>query len=112
MNTQLTFKELSNSMTGLSELSTMIDKLIISGAKGQPSLLGRTEGSTETWATVSYQQFVKTLQNFQRAVRRALEYCYRLHISLLGYDFEDINVIFNPLLLYILIKKLRTLKSK
>lgn len=95
--TELNFKELSNSLSGISELSNMIDKLIISGAKGQPSLLGRTEGSTETWATVSYQQFVKTLQNFQRSIKRALEYCYKLHISLLGYDFEDINIIFNPL---------------
>ncbi|MCS7317307.1 MAG: DUF1073 domain-containing protein [Candidatus Dojkabacteria bacterium] len=95
--TELNFKELSNSLSGISELSNMIDKLIISGAKGQPSLLGRTEGSTETWATVSYEQFVKTLQNFQRTIKRALEYCYKLHISLLGYDFDDINIIFNPL---------------
>lgn len=95
--TNIQFKELSNSLQGIDTLSEMIDRLIISGAKGQPSLLGRTTGSTETWATVSYEQFVKTLQNYQRTIKRALEYCYKLHITLLGYSFDDINIIFNPL---------------
>lgn len=90
------FKEVGANASGVRELVELNEQWIISGAKGQPSLLGRTSGSTETWATVAYEQFVRMLKNYQRVVRRALEYCYKLHALLLGYEFEDINVVFNP----------------
>ncbi|MEJ5228288.1 hypothetical protein [Thermodesulfovibrio sp.] len=91
------FKEVGANASGVRELVELNEQWIISGAKGQPSLLGRTTGATETWATVAYEQFVRMLQNYQRVVRRALEYCYKLHALLLGYEFEDINVVFNPI---------------
>lgn len=91
------FKEVGANASGVRELVELNEQWIISGAKGQPSLLGRTSGSTETWATVAYEQFVRMLRNYQRVVRRALEYCYKLHALLLGYEFEDINIMFNPI---------------
>lgn len=37
------------------------------------------------------------LRNYQRIVRRGLEYCYKFHALLKGYEFEDINIVFNPI---------------
>lgn len=91
------FKEVGANVAGVRDLIELNEQWIISGAKGQPSLLGRTSGSTETWATVAYEQFTRMLQNYQRVIRRALEYCYKLHLILLGYEFEDVNIIFNPI---------------
>ncbi len=91
------FKEVSANAGGVRDLVELNEQWMISGAKGQPSLLGRTTGSTETWATVAYEQFVRMLQNYQRLVKRALEYCYKFHITLLGYDFQDININFTPI---------------
>ncbi|MDI6865777.1 phage portal protein family protein [Thermodesulfovibrio yellowstonii] len=91
------FKEVGANASGVREIIELNEQWIISGAKGQPSLLGRTSGSTETWATVAYEQFVRMLQNYQRVIRRAMEYCYKLHALLLGYEFDDINVVFNPI---------------
>jgi hypothetical protein len=95
--TKAEFKEVGANAGGTKDLIELNEQWIISGAKGQPSLLGRTTGSTETWATVAYEQFARMLQNYQRLVRRALEYCYKLHITLLGHDFQDINIWFNPI---------------
>lgn len=94
---EATFKEVGANAAGVREILELNEQWIISGAKGQPSLLGRSTGATETWATVAYEQFVRMLQNYQRVVRRALEYCYKLHALLLGYEFEDINVVFQPI---------------
>ncbi|WP_028844719.1 hypothetical protein [Thermodesulfovibrio thiophilus] len=95
--TKAQFKEVGGSMSGARDVIEMNEQWIISGAKGQPSLLGRTTGSTETWATIAYEQFVRMLQNYQRLVRRVMERLYKFHLTLKGYSFEDVNFIFNPL---------------
>lgn len=95
--TKAQFKEVGGSLSGVREIIELNEQWIISGAKGQPSLLGRTTGSTETWATVAYEQFVRMLQSYQRLIRRVMERIYKLHLTLKGYSFEDINFIFNPL---------------
>lgn len=95
--TKAQFKEVGSSATGVRELIELNEQWIISGAKGQPSLLGRTTGSTETWATVAYEQFMRMLQNYQRLIRRVVERVYKLHLTLKGYKFDDVNFDFNPL---------------
>lgn len=95
--TKAQFKEVGSSATGVRELIDLNEQWIISGAKGQPSLLGRTTGSTETWATVAYEQFMRMLQNYQRLIRRVVERVYKLHLTLKGYKFDDVNFDFNPL---------------
>ncbi|RME13026.1 MAG: hypothetical protein D6804_00850, partial [Aquificota bacterium] len=92
--TQVEFKEVSASAGGLKEVLQTIEKWLIEGAKGQPALLGFSEGYTETWATVSLHIFVSQLKNYQRLVERFLEYVYKLHLTLRGYDVSDVNVSF------------------
>jgi len=71
-----------------------IELWLLSAAKLQPSLLGRTTGSTETWATVAYAQFVKQLQNMQQLVEDVLEHFISLHLTLKGYSFKKVEVNF------------------
>lgn len=92
--TDVEFKEISASLGGIKELLSTIEKWTIESAKGQPALLGFSEGYTETWATVSLYVFISQLKNYQRLMERALEYIYRLHLALKGYDVEDVNVSF------------------
>jgi len=73
-----------------------VELWILSASKLQPSLLGRTTGSTETWATVAYAQFVKQLQNMQQLVEDVIEYVIGLHLTLRGKDFKHIEVSFEP----------------
>lgn len=71
-----------------------IELWLLSASKLQPSLLGRTTGSTETWATVAYAQFVKQLQNMQQLVEDVLEYFIGLHLTLKGLEFKHLEVSF------------------
>jgi hypothetical protein len=94
--TKAEFKEIGGKASDVDKILAHINRWLITGAKAQPSLLGISEGITETWAVVSYEQFARQLQNYQRIVKRALEYIYKLHCALKGFDIEDINIIFNP----------------
>ena len=92
--TRVEFKDISTNASGLKEVMSLTEKWLIEGAKGQPALLGFSEGLTETWATVSLHIFISQLKNYQRLVERFLEYVYKLHLILAGYSFDDINVSF------------------
>jgi len=92
--TQVEFKDIATNTSGLKEVMSITEKWLIEGAKGQPALLGFSEGLTETWATVSLHIFISQLKNYQRLVERFLEYVYKLHLTLAGYSFDDVNVSF------------------
>jgi hypothetical protein len=95
--TEAAFKEISPNAGGLREIIDLAEKWLIEGAKSQPAVLGFSTGYTETWATVALHVFSAQLENIQRLVRRFLEFVYRLHLMLKGFDIEDVNIIFNPL---------------
>ena len=95
--TEAEFKEISPNAGGLREIIDLAEKWLIEGAKSQPAILGFSTGYTETWATVALHVFSAQLANIQRLVRRFLEFVYRLHLMLKGFDIDDVNIIFNPL---------------
>jgi len=74
----------------------VIERFAVSATKMQPSLLGRTTGSTETWATIAYEQFVSQLDDFQEIVKEVLEYGLKLHLTLKGLEYETLEVQFAP----------------
>ena len=92
--TEAQFKEVTPNASGITELISLNEKWVIEGAKGQPALLGYSEGITETWATVSLHVFLGQLKNIQRIVKRFLEYTYKLHLVLKGFDVDDVDVEF------------------
>jgi hypothetical protein len=95
--TDAEFKEISPNAGGIREIIDLAEKWLIEGAKSQPAVLGFSTGYTETWATVALHVFSAQLENTQRLVRRFLEFVYRLHLMLKGFDIDDVNIIFNPL---------------
>jgi len=95
--TEAEFKEISPNAGGIREIIDLAEKWLIEGAKSQPAVLGFSDGYTETWATVALHVFSAQLENIQRLVRRFLEFVYRLHLMLKGFDIDDVNIIFNPL---------------
>jgi hypothetical protein len=95
--TEAEFKEISPNAGGIREIIDLAEKWLIEGAKSQPAMLGFSTGYTETWATVALHVFSAQLGNIQRLVRRFLEFVYRLHLILKGFDIKDVNIIFNPL---------------
>ena len=92
-STEVEFKDISASDLGKGIID-QIELWLISGAKLQPSILGRSTGQTETWATVAYTQFVRQLKNMQRLVADFLEYLIGFHLTLRGLEFEKVSVDF------------------
>ena len=80
---KVNFKEIPSTSIG-KEITELIEQWIVSSAKMQPSLLGRTTGSTETWAYIAYEQFVRQLRNIQKSVEQCLKYGLNLHLLLNG----------------------------
>lgn len=93
--TEINFKEIPNASIG-KDMIEIIEQFAVSSTKMQPSLLGRTTGSTETWATIGYEQFVSQLDDLQNIVKEVLEYGLKLHLTLKGLDYETLEVRFEP----------------
>ena len=96
-NIETEFKEVGASASGAKDLLEYIEMVMTSSLKIQPSLLGRTTGFTETWARIALLQFQNQIKNYQRAIRRTLEYFYKLHLKFKGYEVEDVNIKFNEM---------------
>jgi hypothetical protein len=92
-STEVEFKDISASDLGKGIID-QIEMWLLSGAKLQPSVIGRTTGSTETWATVAYTQFVRQLKNIQQLVADFLEYLIGFRLTLRGLEFQKVSVDF------------------
>lgn len=73
----------------------IIEEQVASGLKTDPALLGRTYSTTETYAGVVYEKLLSQIKNYQRIVSSAVEYGLRLHLTLKGYTYKDIELIFD-----------------
>lgn len=93
-NFEVQHSSLMGSAQGASEIFTQIEQQVASGLKVDPSMLGRSYSTTETYAGVVYEKMLSSLTNYQRLVASVLEYGYKLHLSLLGIQYEDLYVEF------------------
>jgi len=94
--TEAEFKEITPNASGIKELVELNERWVIEGAKAQPSLLGFSTGYTETWSTVALHVFLSQLENIQMLIKRFLEYTYKLHLALKGFDVDDVDIEFEP----------------
>jgi len=94
--TEVNFKEV-RADAGFTDILNVLEKWQIAGAKGQPALVGFSQGYTETWATVALHIFLKQIERWQNLIERFLEYTYKLHLCLKGIFVEDVNVEFYEL---------------
>ncbi len=96
-NMKATHHSVAADAQGVKDIIDINSQWVVSGAKIQPSLLGRTSGATETWATVAFKQFTSQLGNYQRLIKRALEQIYTTHLVLKNIDVDKITITFNTL---------------
>lgn len=85
---------LMGSAQGASEIFKEIEMQVFSGLKADPALHGRTYSTTETYAGVVYEKMLAVLTNYQRIVKQVLEYGYKLHLTMLGLNYNSLVVEF------------------
>lgn len=96
--TELTHHETTKGFQGVADIIKQNEKWLMSGAKINPSILGESEGSTETWANIAYEQFIQQVGNYQRIIKRSLEDIYRTHLMLGNYKYHQVRVDFKKAL--------------
>lgn len=80
---------------GAADLFQIGEEQLASGIDMDPSLLGRSYSTTETYAGVVYESFLSKLRGRQRIVKRFLEKVYWLHLVLKGFKVDKVRVTFN-----------------
>lgn len=74
----------------------VIDKQVTSSLKHLPILLGRSESTSETHATIQWQIFKAGIRSMQKATERTLENAYNIALRIKGFQSKA-NVEFNEL---------------
>lgn len=82
--------------SGAKELFEMNEQQVFSGLKADPALHGRTYSTTETYAGVVYEKMLSIIGNYQRTVKAILEYGYKLHLALKGFEYDGLWIEFEP----------------
>lgn len=89
-------KTVTGDARGAADLFQIGEEQLASGIDMDPSLLGRSYSTTETYAGVVYESFLSKLRGRQRIVKRFLEKVYWLHLVLKGFKVNKVRVTFNP----------------
>ncbi len=87
---------ISDNTRGAEQIFQIVEQQIASGLDIDPSLLGRTYSTTETYAGVVYHAFLSNLNNIRRLIKRVLEKIYYTHLLLEGFTLDRVTVTFNP----------------
>jgi len=87
---------ITGGVQGAKDLFEMNEQQVFSGLKADPAMHGRTYSTTETYAGVVYEKMLSIMTNYQRTVKTALEYGYRLHLNLAGLDYDSLWIEFDP----------------
>lgn len=72
------------------------EMMIGSGLKQDMTLLGRDYNTSETQITVVFTKLISELKNTQNMIRANLEFGYKLELTLAGFNFKYLKVVFNP----------------
>lgn len=88
-------KSVTTDARGAADLFQLGEEQLASAIDIDPSLLGRSYSTTETYAGVVHESFIMKLIERQRMVKRFLERVYWLHLILRGFKVDKVRVSFN-----------------
>lgn len=88
------FKQTAKTAQGAKDLFEQNELLIASGLNYDAAFLGRP-GSTETLVTILFTKMIAQLKNIQDVVADNLEFGYTLALTLAGFKFNRLSIVFN-----------------
>lgn len=86
----------SNDSSGAAAIIELVQQIKAAGLKQDPVFLGKNFSTSEALAKVLLKKFGGQLADYQEAVAQFLEHAYSVHLQLLGYNFDRIDVSFEP----------------
>lgn len=88
------FNSTAKTTEGATELYKMNDHQIFSSTKGDPTLFGRSDSTSETHITITFTKLLSELTNYQNIIKEVLEFGYALELRLAGFKFDYLSVEF------------------
>ena len=82
---------------GAKDLVDLNEQQVLSAIHSMPAFHGRADSTTEAFANVVYRLLIAQAENFQRIIKRALEFIYKLDLMLAGIEVESLSVKFHPM---------------
>ena len=82
--------------SGAAAVIELVQQIKAAGLKQDPVFLGKNFSTSEALAKVLLKKFSGQLADYQEAVAQFLEHAYGLHLQLLGFNFQRIDVSFEP----------------
>lgn len=89
----------STSAEGADKLMNMNDRMVMTGLKQDPSMMGMNNTTTETFARVMFAKLGTQYAAYQEAVATVLAYYDLLHLQLLNYPVKKVIHEFEPVAL-------------
>jgi hypothetical protein len=89
-----TFQNTTAGAAGAKQIAELIDHDLFAGFGRPPSMFGRNFSTTDTWATVAFEQVQAELRHMQLGVKRAVETGHRLNLALCGLGDVGVSVTF------------------
>lgn len=89
----------ANNATGAERLMDMNDRMVISGLKQDPSMMGKNNTTTETFARVILAKLGVQLRAYQETIAPVLAHYDLLHLRLKGYKLKSITHEFDSVML-------------
>lgn len=80
--------------TGVYDINRISEEQVFSGLGAMPGFHGRTDSTTETFATVVFDLLMAQVGNIQRIVKRRQEQTCRLDLRLAGIDVDSVSLNF------------------
>lgn len=89
------FNSMSRAVKEALEVFQNNESLVGSGLKQDMTMLGRDSSTSETQITVVFMKMLSQLKNMQNIIKANLEFGYALELTLAGFNFKYLKVVFN-----------------
>ena len=92
---EYTFESTTASLQNVSEVWNINQQTISNGLGVAGSIIGLANSKTEGGTSIMFTKLLSQLKNIQFFVKDSVEFIYRLHLVLAGFDPEGLKVVFN-----------------
>lgn len=94
-NIKFQFQNTQAGAQGAKDVLQIVLQGLFAGLQRDPIFFGWNFNSTETFASVVYQEMMRSIQGYQLGVKRALEHGHRLNLALQGLGDVGVSIYFD-----------------
>lgn len=91
---EIDIKDVTGNTEGVSQIIQLVEEQMMSALNQDPALAGRTYSTTETYAGVVYDKYLRGISRIQSCVQDCISRGVFLHLAAMGMPIESVKVRF------------------